>query len=576
MCLLLSNRRGGLLGLGLLGVVLALAGCSTAHYRGSADREAYAAIQEKAPAVPNIDPQFTIERTNRVSLEGLRRVAEPAEFLAAYAEAERDTVVVDLEKALEIAVRESRLYQSNKEQLYLAALALTLSRQAFTPIFSAGGRGRYAVQTEQEVALEPDPANPGQVKPVLSDDLVERASASGSGTIGVDWLLRDIGRISTAFSADFLRFISGGPSTLVSSQVGATFTRPLLRNGGFKREQEALTQAERDLLYALRTFSLFRRTFTVQIASSYYDVLGNRDAARNGYLRLLAARRGAEQSRALAAEGRVPQSELGRLEQSELSAESAWIAAVRAYRQSLDNFKLQLGLPVDSRLILDDQELQQLKIRHPEIEVERAYEVARKARLDYANARDEFEDTGRKLKLAVDALKPQVDLVGNVLFRSREVANGFPAPEIDRYTWNAGLDVDLGLNRKPERNAYRAALIARERAARAVEQLEDEIRIQVRDGWRALEQARRTYEISELGVELAERRVEEQTLLAELGRLKAQDQVDAENDLASSRNQRTQALVGHTIARLQFWNNLGILFIKENGQWEEISDANVP
>src|SRR5262249_23965338 len=87
--------------------------------------------------------------------------------------------------------------------------------------------------------------------------------------------------------------------------------------------------------------------------------------------------------------------------------------------------------------------------------------------------------------------------------------------------------------------------------------------------WRTLEQARRTYEISEIGVRLAERRVEEQELLAEFGRAKALDQVDAQNALLSSKDQRTQALVAHTIARIQFWDNMGILYIKENGSWQE-------
>ena len=91
---------------------------------------------------------------------------------------------------------------------------------------------------------------------------------------------------------------------------------------------------------------------------------------------------------------------------------------------------------------------------------------------------------------------------------------------------------------------------------------------------RTLEQAKRSYEIAEVGVKLAERRVEEQNLLAELGRAKAQDQVDAQNALNTSKNQQTQALVTHTIARLQFWNNMGILYIKDNGQWEEINDGN--
>ena len=73
--------------------------------------------------------------------------------------------------------------------------------------------------------------------------------------------------------------------------------------------------------------------------------------------------------------------------------------------------------------------------------------------------------------------------------------------------------------------------------------------------------------------QIAERRVEEQSLLAEWGRSKAQDQVDAQNALIDSKNQRTQALVTHTIARLQFWNNMGILYIKANGQWEEAANA---
>ena len=41
-------------------------------------------------------------------------------------------------------------------------------------------------------------------------------------------------------------------STVTSSEIGATLTRPLLRNAGFKAELEDLTQAERDLLYDLR------------------------------------------------------------------------------------------------------------------------------------------------------------------------------------------------------------------------------------------------------------------------------------------------------------------------------------
>ena len=240
----------------------------------------------------------------------------------------------------------------------------------------------------------------------------------------------------------------------------------------------------------------------------------------------------------------------------------------------MDNFKIQIGLSVDTNIVLDDRELEALKILHPELSVEDSIQIGLSARLDYINSKDELEDAERRVKLAANFLLPRVDLTGSAAFNSDPKDNtGFPLPDPARYSWNAGLSVDPGLDRKSERNSYRAALITRNRAARAIAQQQDEIGLQVRESWRTLDQAKRNYEISEIGVKLAERRVEEQNLLAELGRAKAQDQVDAQNALIDSKNQRTQALVTHTIARLQFWNRMGILYIKDNGQWEEMRHA---
>ena len=72
---------------------------------------------------------------------------------------------------------------------------------------------------------------------------------------------------------------------------------------------------------------------------------------------------------------------------------------------------------------------------------------------------------------------------------------------------------------------------------------------------------------------IAERRVQEQLLREELGRGTSRDLVDAENDLIESKNERTAALVNHTIARLKFYRDMGILWIKDNGQWDEKSTA---
>ncbi len=567
--------RGGSLPV-VLASFLVLAGCTTEHYRQSADKEAYGVIKQKTPLVKNMDEHFTVEQTDAFSLDGLPAAGNIQEFLGTEGEMERAARVISLEQALNIAVNHSRLYQNQKEQLFLAALGLTLARHQFAPIFSAGAGGSYNVTTVPVVDTIPDPSDPTGLRqiPVVSDKLTETRSVSVNGQSLGNILLSTGARLSASFTTDFFRYLSGDPGTRLSSHLLGTLTQPLLRGAGYKVTMENLTQSERNLLYALRDFTLFRKRFSVDVATAYYGVLQNRDAVRNSYLNLQNSRKNAERTRALAKEGRVAQADLGRLEQQELSAESAWIGTVRGYKQALDNFKIQLGLSTDANIVLDDRDLEQLKIVHPDIGVEDSIKVALATRLDYQNVREQYEDAGRKIGVAADALRTQLDLVASAGMDSKQENTArFAVPDIDRYHWSAGLNLNLPIERKAERNAYRASLITYEAASRAIEQRADEIKLQVRDGWRALDQAKRNYEISEIGVRIAERRVEEQNLLAELGRAKAQDQVDAQNDLASSKNQLTQALVGHTIARLQFWNNLGILYIKDDGQWEETTHA---
>jgi outer membrane protein TolC len=552
-----------------------LGGCTAQHYRESADKAAYAAIAQKSWQVKNMDPHFTIEQTNAVALDGLPEATQTVAFLGEYAESERGARIVNLDTALEVGVRQSRTYQSRKEQLYLSALGLTLDRHRFVPLFSAGGNADYGGGTYPTTVTNwvTNPSDPLHPIPVYSDQSIVQNSVTAKGSVNASWLIRDLGRITASLTVGFQKFLTGGPQGVANSEVVATFTRPLLRNAGFKNETETLTQGERDLLYALRDFTRYRKDFTVEVATAYYGVLGARDAARNAYLNLQSSHQTAERGRALAREGRQTQSDLGRLEQQELSTESTWIAAVRNYKQSLDNFKILLGLSTGARIVLDDADLNRLKVDDPQIALEDSIRVALAARLDYQNVQDQLADSERKVGLAADNLKTQLDLTAQANSSSTKTKNGVELPDFKTYNWSAGVILDLPIERTAERNAYRQALINRDQAARTVTQREDDITLEVRDSWRSLEQAKRTYEISEIGVKLAERRVEEQNLLAELGRAKAQDQVDAQNDLVNSLNQRTQALVTHTIARLQFWNRLGILYIKDNGQWEEVSHA---
>lgn len=590
-------------------MLLLLPDCTAARYRKKADKETYKILEKKADQVPGMEEDFALEKEEAwTPLEGLPTVTEADETLGLEGAEEVGGTVISLERALEIAVKNSRTYQYEKEGLYLKALALTLDRHMLTPIFSGKLGGRYNrtitdVEKPSRFSERLDATNAiidnvetitGTPADLLNayTGLVETAgdlgghtkthtesrnerSVSSDADFRVDMLLKGGGKLALALTSSFLKYTVGKNDAASSTVLSAAFTQPLWRGAGAKVASEFLTQSERDVLYALRDFTRFRKVFAVRICSEYYGILQNHDIVRNNWRSYQNFKRNLERELAFAEEGRRTQAELGRLQQALLSTEDNWINSVRRYKESLDEFKIELGLSTDAPVVLRIAELDTLRsegLIHPDISVEDAIEVASAARLDFYNERDRMEDAIRKIKVAKNALRPDVNLVvgGDV----RSVGqNHFEQIDFNRTEWSAGLDLDLPLDRKKERNAYRAALIAKERALRDFSLAEDNVKLNVRAAWRNLDKALRNYEIALKSVELNERRVEEQDLLAELGRATVLNQVDAQNDLTEAQNNLTKALVEHTIARLAFWRDMGILYIKKDGQWEEVTDG---
>jgi len=480
---------------------LLLAGCSAKYYRASADKEVAKIIAEKSPAVPNMDRRFSIEQTNRFSIDELPAATNLVEFLGAESQVEVGARVLSLERALDLAVKFSRAYQMEKEKVYLAALALTFERNLFTPLFAGRAQTAYQVNTE-EVRLVVDPLT-REPRVLAAEDakLVEEHRITAQTALGARWLLRSGTLITASATADFLRFITGDPRMAPRSELAARIIQPLWGGRGYKVTMENLTQAEREMLYALRKFTLYRKSFSVQNAMEYYRVLRNRDMALNNWNGYQSAKKNAERTRAFVNEGRTRLGELGRLEQQELASEAQWINAIREYKLALDNFKIDLGLSVQANLILDSGELDRLRIEHPNIDVGDAIQLALTMRLDYQNAKDVLEDSTRKVDVAAEGFKPRLDFVSNIGINSApKPGRVFAAPDPERYHWDAGLNLDLPFERTAERNLYRTALITAQKAGRDLTLLEDTIKRQVRDNWRVLEKDRRNYEISELTV----------------------------------------------------------------------------
>ena len=332
-----------------------------------------------------------------------------------------------------------------------------------------------------------------------------------------------------------------------------------------------LKQAERDLLYQLRAFTRFRKAFAVRIATAYYSVLLNREIARNNYDGLLAVNLNLEREQAFQAEGLRTLLDVGRLEQQSLQQDLRVTQSITRYKTNLDNFKLLIGLNADTNIILDDNELTLISetgMTTPDLSLDQAIDLALQTRLDLYTQLDRVDDSARKIRIAANQLQPALDLNLNASVPA-SVSGNLGELDFENAIYTAGIGLDLPLDTTLLRNDLRRTMINYDVETRAYLQTVDQIKLDVRDAWRRMDQALASYDINLTSVQINERRVEEANLRAELGLGDIQDTVDSQNDLTAALTELVSTIVDHNVAKLEFWRDIGLLYVDDSGQWEE-------
>lgn len=544
-----------------LGIVLGV-GCTAGFYQKRADKETFGLLRSKSSKVHNSGTDLlSVTPPGPADLENLEKNFSTEAFLGDRAHIEKGARKLDLADALSYGVSRNRSYLGEKELVFLSALDLTLTRQQFTPILTGIGSGTLNSR-EVEVGV---------------NSFITESTLTTDGTIGLSALQRTGTRLAVDLTSDFVRFLTGDLRSVSDSSLGVTLAQPLLRGAGYLAASEVLTQAERSVLYDIRSFTQYRKTFAVDITSQYYRTLQARESARNSFLAYQAFLQSVEREQLLAETGvRPTKSFYFQVRQAQLSGQNRWLSAIRTYEQALDDLKIQLGLPVKEPLILDTAELNKLEIIDPPGTIEEAMTTALVTRLDVWNTRDQVEDAVRKVRIATQDLLPRVDaLLG---YRVNGDAASTDRLKIDarRRNVTAQLDVDLNLNQKPNRNALRTAQIAEQRARRELELAEENVRTEIRTAWRELELARKQDAIALEGLKISEERMRLETELLQEGQGTARDLVEAQQDLIDARNGVIATRINHTLARLQLWRDMGVLFIRKDGSWASVLKKETP
>lgn len=496
----------------------------------SADEEVYALIDQRREALFGELGSFRIDPPGGSLRE---------RFLSGAWTGDEPWSLLD---CLEIAAENSWDFKDQRESLYLSALDLTLERWRFSGIGAAG-----ASTGVSGTGLETDAAD--------ADADASLTKLLGSGA-----------RIVTGIGASLFRLVRTGDGWEAVSNLSLSITQPLLSGAGRAIVMEPLTQAERSVVYAVRRYERFRRTFGVQVATEVYSLLESIDQLGNeerNYGNLVSLR---ERTQALALAGRISTIDADQASQNELRSENQLLSLRANVERQRDSFLLFLGLPIDLPFELDPSEFERLEGDDVELlalEDGVAVLMALEQRLDLWTAEDQLADAERQVLVSAEGLKAGLDLSVSANATS---ASGRPLDySKDNLDWSAGLSLDLAVDRTPERNSYRRSVIRAVQANRDLVELRDRTRADIREALRRARNTRASYLIQKGAVILARRRVEGANLSLEAGRSSTRDVLEAQESLVEVENATTQALINFTLARLSFYLQVEALRVDETG-----------
>jgi len=207
------------------------------------------------------------------------------------------------------------------------------------------------------------------------------------------------------------------------------------------------------------------------------------------------------------------------------------------------------------------------------LDSEEAIQIALNCRLDLLNRRDGLADAQRTVVIAEDQLRAQLDVSGRISIPTpdqREAQRpGYFRTE--RFTYDAGVDLDLPLDRKNERNTYRRALIDLERTRRNLVDAEERIRREVAVAYRTVDRAYRSYQIELASRDVARTRVESTQELIKWGRVETRDLLEALDADLRANNAVTAALIEFRVAYLEFLYAIGILHVDDEGAYIDLA-----
>jgi hypothetical protein len=238
---------------------------------------------------------------------------------------------------------------------------------------------------------------------------------------------------------------------------------------------------------------------------------------------------------------------------------------------------LQQALADADRLIAESQDLLAREaggLVPVEVGVDEAMLTALTLRYDLMNQRETLADAWRDIKFKGDDLKSILNLQASQRMRTRSDMNRPFDFTFDDSDTRVAITFDAPLNRRAQRNRFRASLVNYNAGLRTLMEQEDEIKFDVRDSLRQLLLDQEQYRIDVASAALAYERRISTRLQLRLGvqNIRVEDVLDAQQAYTRSLNRLAGSHIQYILDRIGLFLDLELLEVDENGFWQQLYD----
>ena len=274
-----------------------------------------------------------------------------------YMESENGVVVIDRVKAVELALKHSRDYQTARENLYLCALSVTEQR------FNLEVQPYYSISSTTRTDFD------GYNTQTLDQALGFRKATAAGGTI----LAELANNIVWTFGSD-------GSSHVGTTLFSYSLVKPLLQYAGRAYALENLTQAERNLLANVRRMEQFRQGFYMSVVigngslatpssgavgigsgrisfgsvGGFYGLLRSQMELVNQRANVDSLKDSLDRMQANCDANRITSYQVDQTRQSLYRSQLNLLTQQNAYQNAVDQFKISLGLPPELHVEIRD------------------------------------------------------------------------------------------------------------------------------------------------------------------------------------------------------------------------------